>query len=79
MSSRNAQAAQGGYTEPQAEALFDCKEWTIEMASLCTRRRSHQKDDRRRQEVRARGGSVKPVSESVKPQAYQKASQFQRI
>jgi hypothetical protein len=34
MSSPNAQAAQGGDTEPQAEAFLDCKGWTIEMASL---------------------------------------------
>jgi hypothetical protein len=34
---------------------------------VCTRRRSHQKDDRRRQEVWARGESAKPVWQSVKP------------
>jgi hypothetical protein len=28
---------QGGDTEPQVEALFDCKGWTIEMASLYAR------------------------------------------
>jgi hypothetical protein len=37
MSSPNAQAAQGGDTEPQAEALFDCKGWTIEVTSLYAR------------------------------------------
>ena len=55
MSSPNAQAAQGGDTEPQAEALFDCKGWTIEVTSLYARGvdLTKKEDDGRRQEVRA--------------------------